>query len=245
MDMGGKRTTKETTLNIGCFLIEKSSVVFSTLRYWYLLAQGDVFSDRRSIQPLGGWMLSLLFGLVLFLTIEYAPGAFERTQMPLGTNTQAVISVESGFITIGVMAAIAIFVAFEPYLFRKLYYPGHSYRVEWALRKPSYVRYLVFGIWCLFSFSWKFPSILLSFLDFVLARPIAFLAGATQRGTKRRYLWTTVVLWAAVLAAVYAPYPFGLYAVGCGIVAVLATGSRRWNESWASICWFAPPARSS
>jgi len=189
----------------------------------------DVFGARRSVQPLGGWLLSGLAGLVLWLTIVYAPGAFERANQPHGADPSGVITVQAGYLTIIAVALIALAVAFEPFLTRFLGGRWKPLR-KWLGRSHAVIRLPVTGLGALIGLIWNLPSILLSFIDTILARPIAWIVGATQEGWRRRYAWGGAVILAAIAAGLYAPAPWGLYAVIAGLVAILAI-VRRWSWS--------------
>ncbi len=191
----------------------------------------DVLGSRRSVQPLAGLLLSGLLGLVGWLTFAYAPGAFERAKQAHGADPSGVITVEAGYATIIIVALIALAVAFEPFLSRFL---GNR---RDALRKGlgkshAALRFPVSALSAAIGFIWQLPSIVLSFIDFILARPIAWLVGVTQEGWRRRYAWGTAVIFASIAAGLYAPAPWGLYAAIAGLIAIFAI-VRRWSWSEA------------
>jgi hypothetical protein len=190
----------------------------------------DVLSARRSVQPLAGWLLSGLLGLVVWLTVVYAPGAFERAKLAHGADPKGVITVEAGYITIVAVALIALAVAFEPFLSRLM----EDGRKAWRSMLPrnTVLQLTLSGMGMLAAFVWHFPSGLLSFVDWLLARGFASAVGATLKGWKLRYGWGAVVIFAAIAAGLYAPPPWGLYAVIAGLAAILAI-VRRWSWSEA------------
>jgi hypothetical protein len=141
----------------------------------------DVLGKRRSIQPLAGWLLSGLLGLVGWLTVVYAPGAFDRGRLAHGADPSGVITVEAGYATIIAVALIALAVAFEPFLSR--FIGARSKALRKALgRSRAAVRLPTFALGALIGLVWRLPSFVLSFVDYVLARPIAWLVGVTQEG---------------------------------------------------------------
>ena len=193
--------------------------------------RADVFGEHTSIRPLAGWLLLALLGLVAYLTVEYAPGAFERATMPHGADPKGVISVETGYWTIGSVALVALLAGFEPRISRAFEDWDWSSARHWLARQPApllvtFELAIMLLLWAVRGL-WRFPSRFWSFLDYLLARPVAFVAGATQRGTARRYCWGALIVLASVAAGLLAPPPFGLYGVAMGIVMVLAI-VRRW-----------------
>jgi hypothetical protein len=192
----------------------------------------DVFGFRRSVQPLAGWFLSGLLGLVVWLTVVYAPGAFQRANLLHGADPKGVITVEAGYFTVAAVTLIALFVAFEPVLSRVVDDYIRSSHWRWLGRSPAYVRLPVLAVGTIISLLWQLPSIILSFLDYLLARPVAVLVGITQKDVARRYGWAAVLMLAVVAAGLFAPPPWGLYAVCAGLIAVFAI-VRRWSWSEA------------
>jgi hypothetical protein len=177
---------------------------------------------------LAGWLLLALLGFVAYLTLEFAPGAFERAQMAHGADPKGVISVETGYWTVGIVALLALLAGFEPHLTRWWDGWGHSTGRRWLGRQPWPVRAsLTFLLWAA-GIVWRLPSLFWSFLDYLLARPLAMLAGATQRGVSRRYSWGALIMLASAGAGLLAPAPFALYCVVFAMVLVLAV-VRRWS----------------
>lgn len=193
--------------------------------------QADVLGSRRSVQPLAGWLLSGLLGLVGWLIFVYAPGAFERAKQVHGADPSGVITVEAGYITIITVALIALAVAFEPFLSRFLGKQRDTWRKGLG-RSHAAVRLPVTAVGAVIGFIWQLPSVVLSLIDTILARPIAWLVGVTQEGWGVRYTWGAVVILASIAAGLYAPAPWGLYGVIAGLVAILAI-VRRWSWSEA------------
>lgn len=203
----------------------------SVLTRWVVQFQSDVLSDRRSVQPLAGWLLSGLIGLVVALTIVYAPLAFTNLQGGEDAKSSGVISEEAGYATIVAVALIALAVAFEPFLSR--YSEDKRKRLRrWLGERHAVVRLpltaLVAAIWG----AWQVPSVVLSFVDYLFARPFAWLVGVTQEGWRLRYACGGAVVFASIATGLFAPAPWGLYAVLVGIGAILAI-VRRWSWSEA------------
>jgi len=151
------------------------------LGQWWEQFLADVFGEHASVGPLGGWLLLALLGVVTYLTLVYAEGAVERSQMAEGADKSRVISVESGYWTILIVALLALFVGFEPQLRRRLEVLSPSAGRRWFGRRPGIVQLLLKGLRSAMHFVWRLPSLILSLLDYVLARVIAPLAGATQK----------------------------------------------------------------
>ena len=189
---------------------------------WWRQFKGDVSGARASVQPLAGWLLLALFAFVAYLTIIYAPEAFEAGERPPGAHRESVITAETGYWTIGVVALLALLVGFEPQLTRRWDGWDRSTGRRWL--SPRTWSFLVQTM----RFFWRLPSYFWSFLDYLLARPLAMLAGATWRGVSRRYSWGALIMLASAGAGLLAPPPFGLYCVIFAMVLVLAV-VRRWT----------------
>ncbi|MEO1610651.1 MAG: hypothetical protein AAFR90_15265, partial [Pseudomonadota bacterium] len=191
--------------------------------------KADVFGARRSVQPLSGWLLSGLLGLVIWLTVYYAPGAFERAKQAHGADPAGVITMDAAYFTIITVALLSLAVAFEPFLSR--FIGNRQKALLKALGTSSaWVRLPVVWLGKAIWFIWQLPSIVLSFFDYILARPIAVAVGTSLQGWPRRYACGAVVIFAAIAAGLYAHAPWGLYAVGAGMIAILAI-VRRWSWS--------------
>ena len=209
---------------------------------------------QPSIGPVSGWLIGGLIALVVYLTWTFAPGAAERADLPHGDDEAGVIPVWAGFVAIGVVSVLSISAGLEPYLSPRL---GRWFGWLGRLVRPRPSdglfrlgrRDLGFWIWVTARFVWPFhlfyavllriigfglffiwraPSILLSFFDWTLARPIAWLAGATLRPWYLRYGWLCALITAAGIGAWVLPPPLGLYAAIAGIIAIVAV-VRRWN----------------
>jgi len=200
------------------------------LRGWAQF-EADVFGARRSVQPLSGWLLSGLFGLVTWLTLVYAPGAFERARQAHGADPSGVITMEAAYFAIVTVALLALAVAFEPFLARFMGARQKALR-KWIGRSSAWVRRPVTWLGQAIWFVWQLPSWALSFIDYLLARPIAVAVGTSLQGWLRRYACGAIVIFAAIAAGFYAPAPWGLYAVGAGMIAIIAI-VRRWSWSEA------------
>jgi len=209
------------------YAVKIESVTNFIVSMWRLTV-ADVLGPRASVQPLGSWMLMLLVALVIFLTIEHAPGSLERAQSGLNTSSNGVVSVETGFLTIASVTVIAIFVAFEPKLSRWIEgIVGGNTRL--GLHKEQRAkRWLFIVIYKSAVVVWRAPSIAINLIDFLLARPIAFFAGATQKSTKRRYIWGAFIVVAAISVGLFATPTYGLIAVTVGLLAIVGT-VRRWS----------------
>lgn len=182
----------------------------------------DVSGPRASVQPLTGWLLTALLALIVYLTVVYAPGAFERSKQPEGADPSGVITIEMGYWTIALVAVVAFLVGIEPQLRRFVNELGAR------ARRTLLGSVVLFVCWLPSIVIWRLPSILLSALDTLLTRRIAALVGATLRGTVLRYRRGGAVMLGAMAVGLLAPPPFGLLAAVLGIVAVVAI-VRRWS----------------
>lgn len=81
------------------------------LRSWLFR---HIWGEHAVIQPLGAWLLTAVFGLVVWLTIAYAPAAFVEAGPNASPAERGVIPVEWGRATIAFFALVAIISAFEP-----------------------------------------------------------------------------------------------------------------------------------
>lgn len=189
----------------------------------------DVFGSRASVQPFAAWLIFALFACVAYLTIVYAPDSIKSAQLPHGANPNSVITVETGYKVVAFVALIALAIGYEPHLVRWFdeWRPSNK---RWLGRQPRHVRALLAGLLGSIRFFGKLPSYILSFVDYLLARPIAILAGATQKNPFVRYSWGALVVFGSVLAGLFVPTPLGLGAVLFGMLAVLAIV---WRWSWS------------
>lgn len=183
----------------------------------------DVWDDA-SIGPVAGVLLSVLAGLIVWLTIEYAPGAAARADLP-GEAEGGSIKPFWGRVTIVVMTLATLTAGFEPILTKNADRWWRRVGRRWwkALAAPIA---LILIPAKLASFAW-------SFVDYVLARPMAILAGAAWRGWVKRYAHFGVLMALAAGAVVaveagrLAPN-IALAAIAAGLVAILAI-VRRWS----------------
>jgi formylglycine-generating enzyme required for sulfatase activity len=198
------------------------------LGHWRGQLMDDVLGEHASVGPLTGWLLLALFGLVAYLTLTYAQGAFQRGQMAHGADPAGVISVHTGYWTIILVAALALLVGFEPQLRRRWEVLRASIGGRWLGNRSGGLKVLLAYSRWVARFVWRLRGVIWSFLDYVLARAIAPLAGATQKSGLRRLAWGAGVILLVPAAGLLAPPPLGLWAVVSGIVAVFAI-VRRWN----------------
>lgn len=192
----------------------------------------DVWDDA-SIGPFAAVLLSILAGLIVWLTIEYAPGAAARADLPHGEAEGGSIDPFWGRVTIALMTLATLTAGFEPILAKHVDRWWRRAGKRWwnALWRPF--RWLLFAPLALILIPAKLASFAWSFIDYILARPVAILAGAAWRGWVKRYAHFVVVMALAVGAVVaveagrLAPN-IALAAIAAGLVAILAI-VRRWN----------------
>lgn len=188
--------------------------------------KSDTVGPRASVQPFAGWLLAGLFFFVVYLTVVYAPGAFQRSRQGEGVDRTGIISLAMGYWTIGIVGVVTLLAAWEPHIAR--WANGRFVQLRgWLLRQRGTVRLLIFLVGGCLLLLWRMPSFLLSAIDMVLARPVAMLVGVTQASAARRYLWGGSAILGALAAGLLAPSPFGLFAAMFGIVAIVAI-LRRW-----------------
>lgn len=182
---------------------------------------------RPSIGPIAGWLLTGVIALVTFLTLEYAPGAARRALLPHGADETGIIPVVAGYWTLGVVSALAVVAGWEPVV-RRMIDPKLAVRwsawlneSDWWVRGGAAVfSYIVQGVY-------HAPSIALSLADYLLARPVAILAGVKLRPVWLRYAQFLALMLLAVAASIFATAPWGFVGAGAGIVAIVAI-VRRW-----------------
>jgi formylglycine-generating enzyme required for sulfatase activity len=207
---------------------------------------------RPSIGPATAWLAGSLIGLVVYLTIQYAPGAAARAAQAHGANPDEVISELTGYVTIGIVIALLVGFALEPQGLRiwrwieswipswlQFWKSRESFRflartrgekaVEALRNFPARFLTAIGAFVARFVFlAWRAPSLALSLIDYSLARPFAILAGATWRPWKARYALLGFWVLGGACVAWFYPAPYGLYGVGAGILAIISV-VRRWN----------------
>lgn len=197
--------------------------------------KNDVWNDA-SIGPVAGILLSTLAVLIVWLTIEYAPGAVERAEQAASETKHAgegVISPFWGNVTIALMTMATLAAGFEPIIGRCVERWWLRTGKHWwnFLSRPA--RWILFAPIALIIVPAKVASFAWSLVDYILARPVAILAGTAWRGWVRRYAhFATLMLIAvgAVLAVEMerlAP-DIALAAIVIDLVAILAI-VRRWS----------------
>jgi len=195
----------------------------------------DVWDDP-SIGPVAGILLSGLAGLIAWLTIEYAPGAVDRAEQAASETRQigeGVIRPFWGFLTIAIMTMATLAAGFEPIVSRRV---GRWWRragLRWwnGLWRPF--RWALLAPIALILAPARLSSFAFSLADYVLARPIAVLAGAAWRGWAKRYAHFVTLMTLAVGAAIAAKTGWlspgvALVAIVAGLFAVFAV-VRRWS----------------
>lgn len=195
----------------------------------------DVWDDA-SIGPVAGILLSVLAALIVWLTSEYAPGAVDRGEQASSETRQAgdgVIDPFWGKVTIAVMTIATLAAGFEPIAGRRIdrWWRRHGKRGWFSLTRPA--RWLLSAPAALVLVPAKGASFIWSLADYILARPIAILAGAAWRGWEKRYAHFIIVMMLAIGAFLAADAgrlapDAALAAIAGGLIAVLAI-VRRWS----------------
>lgn len=192
----------------------------------------DVWEDP-SIGPVAGILLSMLAALIAWLTMEYAPGAAARADIPYGEAEGGSIDPLWGRVTIVLMTIATLTAGFEPIVAKHADRWWRRAGKRWWKALAAPIRWLLFAPIALILIPAKLASFAWSFVDFVLARPIAILAGAAWRGWVKRYAHFGLLMALAVGAVVaveagrLAPN-IALAAIAAGLVAILAI-VRRWS----------------
>lgn len=205
------------------------------LKSW-LAAQWNHFLDdvfrRPSIGPVAAWLILGLVTLVGWLTLQYAPGA--ATGAPCGAAAPpapagaGTISVAAGYTTLIAVTAITLLAGLQPVLEKRFASDWSGQisdwfaRQHWALRAPLiFVSRVLGGLL-------RIPASALSFADYLLARPLALIAGAGLSPFWLRYGVFFFWMAATIAAAWLLPAPLGLWGFFGGVALVIGV-VRRWN----------------
>lgn len=182
----------------------------------------DVWEDP-TIRPIAALLLTGLATLIGFLTHEYAR---------LAATREGVISAETGWSTITVVAVVTLVAAIEPAVMRRIRDAWHRSGQRAFLRWPAPLQLAAGGAAAFIGAFGKIPSVAWSLADYLFARVIAWIAGATERGKIRRYAQLLIVwfglLGLALLAMQRGAPGVGLALTGAGFAIVLAV-VRRWS----------------
>jgi hypothetical protein len=173
------------------------------LEQWWQQFKSEVIGEHASLGPFGGWLILALLGVIAYLTLSYAEGAIQRGQMAHGADPSGLISVQTGYWTLLIVALLALFVGFEPQIASPIR--------RWFARRPRNVRGVLTGFGSTMLVLWRLPSVICNVLDYMLARVIAPLAGTTQQSALLRYAWGAAVVLVIPVAGLFAPPPFGLF----------------------------------
>ena len=195
-------------------------------RWWDFKA--DVFGREPSIGSVTALLLTLLFGLVAWLTLEFAPGAPVRHELPYGGDPTGVITKEAGYWTIALVTFAALMTGFEHILSRQIMDFWRETGRQWFMLQSIVLRGPILFTTGLISGVLKGLSVVWSVGDYMLARPLAWLVGTHWKGWGKRYGHFTVVMVGTFWLGLYASPPLGAAAVTIGMLAVLAI-VRRWN----------------
>lgn len=208
---------------------------------------------RPSVGPSAAWVVVSLLGLLFWLTITYASNLVPESIPNEFDSAERAIPVWAGFGAIGVVSAIAIVIGLEPILSepigRLIGRLGHALRIkpshisrqgfrdfsphEWVSEHFQWIftRTLII-VFSLLKYIarliWRAPSLILSGIDWFLARPVALLAGVTLRPFYLRYGWLFAVLILASYFSWRLQAPGGLISAIVGLTVILAI-VRRWN----------------
>ncbi len=187
----------------------------------------DVWSDP-TIRPVTAIVLSALAGLVIWLTATYASGAASRASSASVTGAADAIPPQWGQATIGMVIVLTLFVGFQAILERRrvLWWRNKGQPLYRALSTP--IRILLYSVAFVFFAPIRLASVGLSFVDFLLARPIAILAGAGWRGGTRRYGHFVLLMATIVVVALQGRPAVASGAVIAGLIAILGI-VRRWS----------------
>ncbi|WP_321490210.1 SUMF1/EgtB/PvdO family nonheme iron enzyme [uncultured Hyphomonas sp.] len=174
-----------------------------------------------------------LAAIIVWLTIEYAPGAAARAKMPYGESDDGSIDPVWGHVTIALMTIATLTAGFEPIIAKRADRWWRRNGKRWWNSLDTSAKWAFFMPIALILVPAKFASFVCSLIDFILARPIAILAGAAWRGWKRRYAHFAGLMMLAVVAVAAVetgllPSAAALTAIVAGLVAILAI-VRRWS----------------
>lgn len=191
----------------------------------------DVFR-RPSIGPVAAWLILGLVTLVAWLTLQYAPGA--ATGAPCGAAAPpaaagaGTISVAAGYTTLIAVTAITLLAGLQPVLEKRFASDWSGQISDWFARQHVAVRAPIIFMARVLGSLLRIPAWVLSFADYLLARPLALIAGAGLSPFWLRYGLFLAWMAAAIAAAWLLPAPLGLWGFFAGVTLVIGI-VRRWN----------------
>lgn len=190
----------------------------------------DVFAEP-SIGPVTAWLVGGLVALVAWLTVSYAPGAVERAgacgEAPADAS-EGVISVEWGFRTLALVAAFTLLAGIQPIIGKRFSSDWADSIADWYARQSIAIRGAAMALGFAFGAIFNLLAWAFSILDWLLARPIALLAGTTLQPWPLRY--GAFLGWMALTLAIawLAPTTIGPFAFFLGVALILGV-VRRWS----------------
>lgn len=185
---------------------------------------------RPTIGPVASWLILGLVTLVGWLTRQYAQGAATGTACGGSAPRAAggVIPVDAGYGTILAVTAITLMAGMQPVLEKRFTSDWSRQLSDWFAHQHWALRAPVTFVSRLLGSLFQIPAWVLSFADYLLARPVALLAGAGLSPFWLRYgvffFWMAV----AIAATWLLPAPAGLWGFSGGAALVIGV-VRRWN----------------
>ncbi len=200
------------------------SVSASQLAGHWRQFKDDVW-DQPTIRSVGATLLTVLIGVIVELTRRYSPATSEDGGGTIDPSTGNLVILGVGLAT--------IVAAYEPHVSRLVGNWIWSGGRQTFLTLPRWLQFLWVGVRSLIWAPFKVLSVAWSFVDYLLARPIAMLAGAKAVGWKWRYTWLLLLMAGLILVAWMAtdgrlPAKMGMTAVGTALILILAV-VRRWT----------------
>lgn len=187
----------------------------------------DVFVNP-SVGPTAAWLLLALLTLVAAITVRYAPNAAARSGgVDCSSALASCISPELGVRTIFFVAVLTFAAGIAPIVARRVFEVAALNATTWSARSPRWLHGVLSVLMLLMRLVWFLPAFCFSLVDYMLARPLALLAGAALQPALFRY--TVLITWLSgfVALAYYGSAPVGLLSTAFAVTLILAV-SRRW-----------------
>lgn len=189
----------------------------------------DVF-ENPSVGAVTAWLVGSLIMLVGWLTVSYAPGTTERAGACGTARADAaggIIPLDRGYRTLALVVALTFIAGVQPVITKRFSGWVEAF-ADWHEGAGRVWRGPLTALGAILAAPVNLLAWAFSLLDWLLARPLALLAGTSLQPWPLRYgvflAWMGLALGCAWLA----PAPLGLYGFVFGVALILGV-VRRWN----------------